>query len=91
MINTDSHFLLDRFVKALESLDEREKCVYDHYFSDKNNNCIYADIARICWPDRDEPVSNSMVAQVIRSIRKKFEKALFEDEDDEGNNENEKE
>jgi len=47
---------------------------------DRHSNYKYSDIAKICWPERKKPVTDSMVAIEVRKIRLIFEEIILEDD-----------
>jgi hypothetical protein len=74
-------FLEEKVISVYEGLNEKERCVFELYLLDEEHNGYTQDeIGTLCWPDK--PVSNAMVSTVVRKIRKKFENALFELEDE---------
>ena len=73
-------FLFSKFLRAYKSLNTRQRCIFDNYLMDRHSNYKYSDIAKICWPERKKPVTDSMVAIEVRKIRLIFEEIILEDD-----------
>ena len=65
----------DKFQKAYESLTEKERCVFYYYL--RKPGYTQEDVGKLCWPD-GKHVTKNRVNQIVRAIRKKFEKVLLE-------------
>jgi DNA-directed RNA polymerase specialized sigma subunit len=72
----DGPLLKARLQKAYESLNARERCVFEYYFV--RSGYTEEEIGTLCWPEK--PVTDNRVCQVIRKIKFKFKKALINNE-----------
>ena len=59
-------FLEDRFERFTESLNEKEKCVYEEALLKHQSN---AEVVRLCW---DGPVATARVSQTILQVKEKY-------------------
>ena len=65
----------DLYIAALKSLTEQEICVF--YYAYYKPGYQNIDIAKLCWPERDKPVTESSVAIIRTRIRQKFEQIFY--------------